>query len=409
MRKDNGQTYPDGPPALAGLIVAGGFIPALVWGHGGWSILFLSLPFLASLYAASKLYRRGHSGDEAPDKADAGDIYAGLAGLRASGDRIKGVIPVSIKQMGEVIALTEDAALTLGEKFKDIASCSQQQSDTAFRIAVGKGEEEDNIQRLLASTEKLVEELTGGIGRCSTDSSEMLRKMEDLIELSNSINDILDEIEFISDQTALLSLNAAIEAARAGENGRGFAVVADEVKKLADRSSKSSLNTRKIIKALLEKMGGLMKGLEEMARTGQDLACHSEKDARGLFDKIAGANRKMMDAVNDLGTQSRGLSDDVSRIVFSLQFQDITRQRLEHVEESLAQIEVYINDVQRELEPYCGEGQAEADLSWAAKLRDAYTMEAERKVLDSVIRPSRAAQDEPLPAAVGAGDNITLF
>ncbi|MEW9797050.1 PAS domain S-box protein [Alteromonas sp. CYL-A6] len=81
--------------------------------------------------------------------------------------------------------------------------------------------------------------------------------MERLVANSQKISGFIETISQISEQTSLLSLNAAIEAARAGDSGRGFAVVADEVRDLAANTRRSSEAIGELVRATVEDIGEL--------------------------------------------------------------------------------------------------------------------------------------------------------
>ncbi|GIQ70376.1 methyl-accepting chemotaxis protein [Xylanibacillus composti] len=115
---------------------------------------------------------------------------------------------------------------------------------------------------------------------------ETVEEMDELNAQNDRVSSIVSTISDISEQTHMLSLNAAIEAARAGEQGQGFAVVASEVRKLADRARTATEE----IEAILDTIRRLITSVHERIQVGEQAVAGSHGGAqqvKAIIEQIA--------------------------------------------------------------------------------------------------------------------------
>ena len=184
----------------------------------------------------------------------------------------------------------DEMTLSVGEISNSAseAATATEQAETEAKQSL------DILNQSMAVSQALNSEIKG--------ASEVIHK---LAQDTQNVNQILDVITSIAEQTNLLALNAAIEAARAGEQGRGFAVVADEVRELASRTSKSTTEIRELLNELTTAASASVESMESasaQAERNEEYALKtgdSVKLISGHINTIHGLNTQVATATEE--------------------------------------------------------------------------------------------------------------
>jgi methyl-accepting chemotaxis protein len=155
-----------------------------------------------------------------------------------------------------------------------------------------------------------------------------------------ALTPLIKVITSIAQQTSLLALNAEIEAARAGNAGRGFAVVAFEVRKLSALSTQAAADIAAKINATCKKVDVEM--YQAHASLEQHEASSAMRHLSADLGEMQSEFRKNSQLLLEVITEvDANYAESVTRLFEALghiQFQDVMRQRMEHVQEALVEM-----------------------------------------------------------------------
>jgi len=237
------------------------------------------------------------------------------------------------QEVASVIRQLDHAAGTIGNSFQAVISKAATQAKQAMTLLEGtQGATEDGVpqslQDFIRVTDFRLNRMADEVVRVADLSVKMVNDLDDVQGRATTIDGFLRDVDGLSDRTKLIALNAEIQAARAGEEGRGFTVVATEVRRLSEASQVFSKQIRAHLKAVRSGLSRTYGNMQTLTAQDMNHALTIKDEVLTLTQSLEDKNREVADTVSEINVISREIAEDVKKIVISLQFHDITSQRL---------------------------------------------------------------------------------
>lgn len=306
-------------------------------------------------------------------------------------------------QLGGVATETEAAALKIMERLQLVDGLVTELERFVAQTSSESSQVVANSESRLADNRRLIDSMQEHIQARIAATQQEQTRIAHVVGEARSLESLVDLIKTIAAQTNLLSLNASIEAARAGEYGRGFAVVADEVRKLSDQTSDAVSHIREGIFKVANSIETEFQG--RLANDNLPSETESLKSFANQLNEMGERYAELVasdaQVLAQIDKTSKSLSGMFMEVMASIQFQDVTRQQVEHVTRALDRLEGHLETLRQRLR------QPEADIRFtplASHLNDmfdGYVMEQQRSKHTLALGNA--------PATASDGPKVELF
>ena len=205
-------------------------------------------------------------------------VTAGAADVRRASEQVT----ESIQEISDGAEQQHEQYRTVSAEMESLAASVEQVAGAADDVAALAERTAETGREGRGAAEEAIEEMDA-IERASRDA---VAAIDDLESEMAAIEEVVELIAELSEQTNLVALNASIEAARETDAGAEFDVVAEEVRSLAEETKTAAAEIESRIEAIRDQTG---RTVAEVRAAGDDIedSAATVREAADALERVA--------------------------------------------------------------------------------------------------------------------------
>ena len=242
-------------------------------------------------------------------------------------------LPLLLPRLASVIKDREEDFLGLGSTIFSINSQVNKFSGAASSMASSVGE--DALHKAIGELQTRADEAKTVFS--SVSSTEQLQGMAEVLGLIRELDQAMAQFSTMVQTLKVLEITTRIESARLGSAGAGFTTLADDVRALGTIIDEHTEKIREHSLLLMNQVALASERGKIQVSSQNSIVENMFAELFAGITELESMRTHSASLVQALAKGSREVAQNMGQVIASVQFHDITRQQVEHVEEILEQ------------------------------------------------------------------------
>ena len=233
----------------------------------------------------------------------------------------------------DVIKLTEDAVNEISKSFRVVVGKAHEQTEAAMSLLKGDGQKSGilSLPDFIKAYDTQLVNVTSHMMSFSSAADEMANHQKRVTEHARVMEGTIDGLRNMASQISRIALDSSVAMTSQTLNPRDFVEMTDRIRAISAEAHELTRKTRHGLDGIGDEVRQGNKRTTQVA----EAARRAVEVARGEIDVLNEATieqtRQIENTLTRINELSVEIQKDINQIIVAMQFQDITRQKLERL------------------------------------------------------------------------------